>query len=587
MSMDVHIARSDSATGDWVLDRKVFLLESLAEITRELAGQATPAGIIRAFLPMAMGPLGLTWGFIALCTPDGQTLAQASRGLETPELSRLAVAAPSLSARFFTTPEAAGAAPPDPGQPPVLLTGQHLGRNGLLPESAEALAVWSVDQDLRGLAILGGRLTDALLDAEEVVYLEKLIGNISMAVRCAGNAEAVARMSRVLAERTERLEKAMAAMATTQDELDRRNFHLSVLFETTRELSGELDPARAMDTFLKTVAGSFGLERAFLAVLDDADDVPALAALGLSEQERALLVTPSARQTLLGLFVASKDRMPHPLESRILAQPPTGLPGEPRIVLLFAVDEQCRGVLALGPRISGREMARAEQELLQAQLDSFMLSLDGARQHETAKRLNLNLSQRNSELIETIAQLTNAKKEIDLLQAAKMRIAAALRGEMERLKRFSWRDLILILLASLCLGLLYNLVSPGRVEIVPKALFNPGPPAVTAFVVKAELDAGRAVLIDARPAEFFQQESIPGAVNLTPALFDFVYAMRFADLPLDAPIIVYGRSVSLLYDRQVAEKLSLRGHESVVLLDGGLDAWRKAGFSLESKEAKP
>lgn len=569
------------------MDRKVFLLESLAEITHELAGQATPAGIIHAFLPMAMGPLGLTWGYIALCTPDGQIQAQASRGLETHAAASLAIAAPDLTARFFVSPEAVGAAPPDPGQPPVLLTGQHLGRNGLLPENTETLAVWAVDQDLRGLVVLGGRLTETLLDADETVYLEKLIGNISMAVRCAGNAEAVARMSRALAERTARLEKTMAAMASTQDELDRRAFHLSVLFETTRELSGELDPTRAMDTFLKTVVGSFGLERAFLAVLDDAAEVPSVAALGLSEQERALLVKPQARQTLLGLFVASKDRMPRPLESRVLTQLPAGLPGDPRIVLLFAVDGQCRGVLALGPRFSGRDMARAEQELLKAQLDSFMLSLDGARQHETAKRLNLDLSQRNIELRETITQLTSAKQEIDLLQAAKIRIAAALRGELERLKRFSWRDLTLILLVSLCLGLLYNLVSPGRVEIVPRALFTPAPPALTAAAAKVELDAGRAVLIDARPAEFFEQECIRGAVNLPPSLFDFVYAMRFADLPLDARIIVYGRSVSLLYDRQVAEKLALRGHESVVLLDGGLEAWRRAGFPLERKEGKP
>lgn len=569
------------------MERKVFLLESLAEITHELAGQATPAGIIRVFLPMAMGPLGLTWGYIALCTPDGQIQAQSSRGLEMHETASLAIAAPELTARFFVPPEAVGAAPPDPGQPPVLLAGQLLGRNGLLPEGTETMAVWAVDQDLRGLVVLGGRLTETLLDADETVYLEKLIGNISMAVRCAGNAEAVARMSRVLAERTEHLEKALAARASTQDELDRRAFHLSVLFETTRELSGELDPVRAMDTFLKTVVGSFGLERAFLAVLDDAEETPVLAALGLSEQERASLVTPRARQTLLGLFVASKDRMPRPLESRTLTQPPAGLPGDPRIVLLFAVDEQCRGVLALGPRLSGRELTRAEQELLKAQLDSFMLSLDGARQHETAKRLNLDLFQRNIDLRETIAQLTSAKQEIDLLQAAKIRISAALRGELERMKRFSWRDLALIMLVSLCLGLLYNLVSPGRVEIVPRALFTPAPPALTAAAAKAELDAGSAVLIDARPAEFFEQERIRGAVNLSPALFDFVYAMRFADLPLDARIIVYGRSVSLLYDRQVAGKLALRGHESVALLDGGLEAWRKAGFPLETEGGKP
>lgn len=577
--------RQDS--GGWSHERKVFLLESLAEITREISGQASPAGIIRAFLPLAMGPLGLTNGYIALCTDQGETTAFSSRGLEPDEAGRLSALAPAIAARFFAYQKGEGSPQPDYGERPVLLTGRHLGLDNHLPVDTEAMAVWSLADGQRGLLVLGGRLSDERMEPEEVDYLEKLLDNMGMALRCARNAESVARLNRDLAERTERLERTLGAMAKAQDELDHRAFHLSIRYETTRELAGELDPGKAMDTFLKTVAGTFGLERAFLAVLDDAAETPAVSTWNMDDEARAQLAAPRMRKELLGLFVASKDRIPRPMESRLLASPPADLPGNPRIVLLFAVDAACRGVLAMGPRFSGQDLTVAELDLLRSQLDSFMVSLKSARHHATARRLNKDLAQRNQELRETIAQLTSARQEIDLLQAAKARIAATLRREVERLGRFSWRDLALILLVSLALGLLYNLVSPGGVEIIPKALFSPGPPTIEAEAAKAEIHAGRTVLIDARPAEFHQQERIQGAVNLPPALFDFVYAMRFAELPLDAPIVVYGRSVSLHYDRQVAEKLVMRGHDAVMILHGDFAAWRKAGLPIETQGARP
>ncbi len=584
---NVRLRQPRVAADGWSQERKVFLLESLAEITREISGQATPSGIIRAFLPLAMGPLGLTSGFAALCTEPGETLAFSSRGLEPDEADRFLAHAPTIAARFFAYQESQGTPPSDYGERPVLLTGQHLGRDDHLPGNTEVMAMWSMADGLRGLLVLGGRLSGEPMEPEEVDYLEKLIDNMGMALRCARNAESVARLNRDLAERGDHLERALGAMAKAQDELDHRAFHLSVRFETTRELAGELDPGKAMDTFLKTVAGTFGLERAFLAVLDDAAEAQSVAAWSLDNEERAHLATPQARKDLLGLFVSFKDRIPRPMESRLLAVPPAGLPGGPRVVLLFALDEACRGVLAMGPRFSGQDLNVAELDLLRSQLDSFMVSLKSARHHATAQRLNADLIQRNRELGETIAQLTNARQEIDLLQAAKARISAALRGEVERLGRFSWRGLAFIFMVSLALGLLYNLVSPGGVEIVPRALFTSGPAVIAVEAARTELAAGRAVLIDARPAEFHQQEHIRGAVNLPPALFDFVYAMRFAELPLDAPIIVYGRSVSLHYDRQVAEKLALRGHEAVMVLDGDFKTWRQAGLPMEIQGARP
>jgi len=42
-------------------------------------------------------------------------------------------------------------------------------------------------------------------------------------------------------------------------------------------------------------------------------------------------------------------------------------------------------------------------------------------------------------------------------------------------------------------------------------------------------------------------------------------------------IIVYGRTVSSLSDKEMARKLNLRGHENIMILKGGLPVWKKKG----------
>jgi len=95
------------------------------------------------------------------------------------------------------------------------------------------------------------------------------------------------------------------------------------------------------------------------------------------------------------------------------------------------------------------------------------------------------------------------------------------------------------------------------------------------------LDKGQYVLVDARPTESFKQAHIPGALNLTPDLFDFLYGMRLAKQPKDKPVLVYGRTVSRLYDEDVAGLLARRGHKNVMLVSGGLQAWKQAGFPVQ------
>ncbi len=65
------------------------------------------------------------------------------------------------------------------------------------------------------------------------------------------------------------------------------------------------------------------------------------------------------------------------------------------------------------------------------------------------------------------------------------------------------------------------------------------------------------------------------------ALFDIVYLMTFDGEDKTKKIIVYGRTISKLYDLEVANKLALRGYKNTKVLEGRLSDWEKKGYPVE------
>ncbi|MBI4772779.1 MAG: rhodanese-like domain-containing protein [Deltaproteobacteria bacterium] len=90
--------------------------------------------------------------------------------------------------------------------------------------------------------------------------------------------------------------------------------------------------------------------------------------------------------------------------------------------------------------------------------------------------------------------------------------------------------------------------------------------------------------IDTLPSEWYEKRRLPGAKNAC------VYEVTFPDqIEAIAPdrdhnIVVYGSSFHS-YDAAVAaEKLSRLGYRRIYLLEGGVEAWRAAGYPLEGTE---
>ena len=89
-------------------------------------------------------------------------------------------------------------------------------------------------------------------------------------------------------------------------------------------------------------------------------------------------------------------------------------------------------------------------------------------------------------------------------------------------------------------------------------------------------------VIDARDAEQYQQEHIPGAVNID---WRQVLAHR-AEFPKDKTILLYCNSGTL--SAQAAFALKLAGVENVLILQGGLNEWKaEGGFDAQRRATQP
>lgn len=89
-------------------------------------------------------------------------------------------------------------------------------------------------------------------------------------------------------------------------------------------------------------------------------------------------------------------------------------------------------------------------------------------------------------------------------------------------------------------------------------------------------------VIDARDADQFQKDHIPGSVNI-----DWRQALsRRNELPKDKPVLIYCNSGSL--SAQAGFALRVAGMDNVRILQGGFSEWKsKGGFDAYKRATQP
>lgn len=369
-----------------------------------------------------------------------------------------------------------------------------------------------------------------------------------------------------------------------QEELDKRIFHLRTLSDLNSELSPLIRTEGLIDRFLLVTMGTLGVSQGFVLVYDRETKTVRTAARGI---EWAVGLSGEAAERLLyKAFEGSEARSLAPMTATRINNPcgifsDVGIPMDVTFGILYVIDQRSLGLVMYGPTVSGALLSREEEDLLLTHTAGFMVFLKNAGSFETIEALNKDLIHRNEELSKTIAELTEAKHTIALLERARIHIKALVQRELERIGRVSPLDLAVIFVMATILGILFNLANPQGLRLIPDALRCPLSERVGAVEAMSLLASGSAVLVDARPKELFGQKHIKGAINVPSALFDIIYMMKLSKLDEKKEIIVYGRTVSKLYDEEVAHRLRLRDHEKVRVLSGGLEAWESRGYEVE------
>jgi rhodanese-related sulfurtransferase len=158
--------------------------------------------------------------------------------------------------------------------------------------------------------------------------------------------------------------------------------------------------------------------------------------------------------------------------------------------------------------------------------------------------------------------------------------------EVQKSLRMTWVDFVLVITVIVILGSIFNASNPNGIPFFPKFPDRTSVPSISQAAALEELNKGKTLFLDARPANFYNKRHIKGAVNIPLQLFEFVYMMTLAKQEKSKKIIVYEETISKFYDLEVADKLLLRGHEQVRTLQGGLKAWEAKGYPVSEKDNK-
>lgn len=564
------------------LDRKVFHLKALLETSRELSGIIQPQKVMDTFLLMAMGQLGVGRGMAVLINEGTMEGAVSSRGFPAAEAARLDRLIPQIHESYFSQQ--------DPDTPaaaePRVITREGLADHSLFPPRTDVLTLWRVDRVFCGLLGLGAKVSGEPIDTEDMDILLNLANILISALRHTLTSTNINRLNAELHKKNDQLEQALAKARQAQRELDRRVFHLKALNDLTDELGPIIHAQALLDNFLLTAQGVFSARQAVVLLVDRQSRSAQMSSRGAARIGETSF--EAADRLLYHCFELSEFRQIAPMSVSLIHEPGdafelAGFGFEADLACFFVIDQTQLGLVALGPSITGEPYAREETQLLALFCGSFMVFLKNALAFETIEALNQDLTRRNEELRRTISDLTEARQTIDLLERAKERLKAMVMTAGERAGRARPLDFAFILGLAAILGLLFNFSSPTGIPLVQPVLFAAEPPGEEAPLAFAKVAAGRAVILDARPREFYEQKRIKGALNAPPALFDVVYLMNLARLPLDTEIIVYGRSISRRYDQETAQRLAQKDFENVTLLRGGLDAWEAAGLPVEQR----
>ena len=189
------------------LDRRVFYLKTLYDVSKDIFGSIEYESILKNFLLMTMGNFGLTEGFIlTVNVPREEINGFVSVGFQADDISLLRTGGSQilLSPDLVTT----------------MQKQEDLKTCGLLPPTMICAFPFTVDTDCTGIMGLGAKLVGDPYNTDDEELLDTLVNNLVVALKNARSFEEIKNLNRELQEKNVQLETALTELKASMRKVE-------------------------------------------------------------------------------------------------------------------------------------------------------------------------------------------------------------------------------------------------------------------------------------------------------------------------------------------------------------------------------
>jgi class 3 adenylate cyclase len=202
-----------------------------------------------------------------------------------------------------------------------------------------------------------------------------------------------------------------------QTELDRRVFHLKTLYDVSKDIFACVESETIFRIFLMMTMGNFGVMEGFILTKEIASsDSDRFFCIGFQDEDAPHLRN-SGKRLLMKASTEAQARNGEDLTALGL------LPESVGCALSFAVDPSCRGLMGLGPKLTGEPYNDDDRELLTTLLNNLVVAIKNARSFEEIKLLNEDLQENNARLEEALRNLKAALRKVEILESMKANLS--------------------------------------------------------------------------------------------------------------------------------------------------------------------
>ncbi len=192
-------ALNQSAHLQTELDRRVFYLKTLYDVSKDIFSSVESETILRSFLLMAMGNFGVTRGFIlGINSPSKGIQHFVEVGLEDDEVAGLKSGIEQLLQKETFSESIDKEA--------------KLMLQDFLPPSLDFIQGFTVEKDCPGVFGLGAKLIGDPYNENEKELLDTLVNNLIVALKNARSFEEIKKLNRNLEAKNIELEKALSEL---------------------------------------------------------------------------------------------------------------------------------------------------------------------------------------------------------------------------------------------------------------------------------------------------------------------------------------------------------------------------------------